>query len=310
MPIHSGEHLQPLVRGGAPDATQQSVVAKQGITFPVLAHRSKKAMFDRIPLGSASRVMAHRHLQARPIDQVSLQAVLPQMHSTAIATTAIGQQQQLWGTGITLLAIGSPPPEHGGHGKFGSVGRGPYRNKAFVATGVVQPVGNGNTFGQAQVIVNVDRKRFPTPGLAAILEKTYEFTFLGIDAEHRPAMPEKLAFFPLQVPELAVPVRAGGSQVFAIDLGGIVQIGQEPTNRGRTDLMPGSQFLAQVAEAATLPFAQATGIAQGIFFQQLFEVGDQGSVFFFRPGVARPRVVESVLPGGRSPVRAAPWRWF
>ena len=159
-----------------------------------------------------------------------------------------------------LPSVTQPPPAQGGDGELGRVGRGAHGDKPLVAEQIVEAVRNRDPFGQRGIVVEVDGQRLPTQRSARVFEPADEFAFLGIHADHRPALPQKLALLLTQVAELAaryaavlrgVPLRtglgAGFAQVFAVDLGRIIQVPEQSAHGGRADRMQRLQLLGQGA---------------------------------------------------------------
>ena len=67
---------------GMPNALADRVVVNQRLTSPVDADWTKQAMFNRIPLGRAGRVVSHRDAQPRLVGNL-LEPLLPVMCALA-----------------------------------------------------------------------------------------------------------------------------------------------------------------------------------------------------------------------------------
>src|SRR5580658_8204543 len=80
----------------------------QRFTAPVLRNVTEEPMLDLVPFARSRRQVADAQSQSRPFGQL-LQRNLPQPTAAAVAPTAIGCDQQLTRTGITLRTHLSPP---------------------------------------------------------------------------------------------------------------------------------------------------------------------------------------------------------
>ena len=97
---------------GSADEIHRSGEVGQGLAGPVFADWSEEAVFNRIPLGSAGRVVADRDRKAERDDQLSLQFAFPGAHACPVAAAAVGQDEEFIGVGVLLAAKVAPP---GGH---------------------------------------------------------------------------------------------------------------------------------------------------------------------------------------------------
>jgi len=75
-------------------APENLLVAIERLCGPVLGGLRKQAMFDRVPLGSASRIVSHRHGEIEGISELRLELSLPGMAVTTIAATGVGENQE------------------------------------------------------------------------------------------------------------------------------------------------------------------------------------------------------------------------
>jgi hypothetical protein len=78
-------------------------------------------MLNRVPLGSASGIVADHHLDPQSVGELLLELLFPQMGAEAIASAGIGQDQQLALVRESGTAFQLSPVGNGVHGKLGCV---------------------------------------------------------------------------------------------------------------------------------------------------------------------------------------------
>ena len=83
-----------LGSGGA-SVVENLLVGIEWFAGPVPRDLGEEAMLDRIPLGSARRVMSHRDGERKGVGQLGLDLGLPGITSAAVAAAGVGQNQQL-----------------------------------------------------------------------------------------------------------------------------------------------------------------------------------------------------------------------
>src|ERR1700735_2105281 len=81
---HSCSDLQARLRLGGANTTQHSRERTQWGGGPICTDETEQMVFDRVPLGSSSRIVANGHLQSVTVGQLLLQANLPKSRTTTI----------------------------------------------------------------------------------------------------------------------------------------------------------------------------------------------------------------------------------
>ena len=133
--------LEPGLGGRAADQPQHSIPGSQGLSSPMDTDLAKQAMLDGIPLRAARRIMAHRDAQTQGIAQVALHLCLPQVWTTAIAATCIGQDQQARRLWIRRLPVFLPPASDRFHSKLRGIRRRTHVDRACVALHIKDAIG-------------------------------------------------------------------------------------------------------------------------------------------------------------------------
>ena len=112
--IEFGSNLQACASRCVGDQLDDHFVTHQRPTSPVLGDVREHAMLDLVPLAGPGREVAH--LDGQPeAGRQALQGDLPQTAPTAIASPAVGGDQQRPGVGIAFAAHLLPPAADGLH---------------------------------------------------------------------------------------------------------------------------------------------------------------------------------------------------
>src|SRR5262249_7987428 len=82
-------HNQTRLRGRATDVGEHDRQRTQRLAFPVLTDRTKQAVLDWVPLGSACRIVADCYRQVESVGHLYLQLVLPLPRPTTVAPPGI-----------------------------------------------------------------------------------------------------------------------------------------------------------------------------------------------------------------------------
>jgi len=104
-------------RADAPDQLHDGLVIDQGSSSPVFGDVAEESMLDLVSLGRAGRKVRDANREARAVGK-SLQLELPESSAIAIASAAVGRDQQLGGFGVGLLAHVPPPAGDGLDGEL------------------------------------------------------------------------------------------------------------------------------------------------------------------------------------------------
>src|ERR1700676_3030407 len=98
-PVELCSDLQSSLGGRAGDQVDNDVVTDQGLATPVLRDVAEHTMLNLVPFAGARREMADMDGQAQLARQV-LQRDFPEPAAAAVATAAIGGDQQLAGARV------------------------------------------------------------------------------------------------------------------------------------------------------------------------------------------------------------------
>ena len=113
-------YLQARRRRGISDQLDYDFVADKGPPSPILGNVTEHPMFDLVPLAGPGREMAYVNRHFELIGEL-LECHLPKSAPAAVATTAIGRDEQSLGITVALGAHFLPPPPDGLAGKVSGV---------------------------------------------------------------------------------------------------------------------------------------------------------------------------------------------
>lgn len=133
-------------------------------------------MFNRVVLGGIRWIMGNANLNAQVICQL-LKVLLKDVISGAITPTPIAQQQngrRLWIVNLTMVC---PPMVDRITGKLSGVPAGPNLDIPFVLLKVIQPMGDGYSFGQRLPVMVVDSNGLSVVAVPLPIKWTYPFLF-------------------------------------------------------------------------------------------------------------------------------------
>ena len=82
---------------------ENSFVAVQRMTCPVLADLAEESVLDRVPFGCAGRIVCHCYGQTVAVGKLVLQVVLPCASAITVAASAVREDSELSGMRVTLL---------------------------------------------------------------------------------------------------------------------------------------------------------------------------------------------------------------
>lgn len=121
--VEASRHGQTSLGRGCTKDVKNLLIAIERLCGPVLGDLRKQAMFDRVPLGSASRIVSHRHGEIEGISELRLELSLPGMAVTTIAATGVGENQELAGAAVAKRTFPFPPAGDGMSGEGGGIVR-------------------------------------------------------------------------------------------------------------------------------------------------------------------------------------------
>ena len=139
-------------RGCGPNMVEYRFVTIKWLTSPIGTDQIEHAMFNRVPFGSAGRIMGDGDNQAKFIGQ-ELETHFPNPTSVAIGATTVSFNQQILLVRIEQLSYHQPPHPNGGDSKLWGIVRSPERDKALILADVINTVGNGDALGQTWNLV-------------------------------------------------------------------------------------------------------------------------------------------------------------
>src|SRR5438270_7521838 len=131
-PVEMSGDCQAGFRSGGANEVEHLLVAVEWLARPVLGDFGKKAMFNGVPLGSASRVVSHGESQTERVGQLRLEFGFPGAATSAIAATGVAEDEKLPGAGIADRALLAPPMCNGVRRKGGCVMRNAHHNRSSI----------------------------------------------------------------------------------------------------------------------------------------------------------------------------------
>ena len=90
---------------GCTDEIEHGVDVGERLASPVSADLAEQAVFDRVPLGSAGRVMTHGHGEAEAVANPILEIFFPSAATPAVASASIRQDQDLMSLRVSLPSL-------------------------------------------------------------------------------------------------------------------------------------------------------------------------------------------------------------
>ena len=103
LAVHQeGFDLQSGFCRGIADVSEQRLQGTERLARPVQADITEQTVFDGIPLGGTGRIMTYLDLKAEAVANSNLQLLFPKAGSVAIASAAIGENEQA--VGIRVVA--------------------------------------------------------------------------------------------------------------------------------------------------------------------------------------------------------------
>src|SRR5260370_12180883 len=117
-------------------------------------------MFDRVPLGASSGIVAHRHSYADTIGDLYLEAFFPGADAAPIAATGVSQHQEMIGAKREARSAFGLPPRGDGIGRERRrISRGANIDEAAIVRDVVHAVRHGSSEGAVRIIKHSDGER-------------------------------------------------------------------------------------------------------------------------------------------------------
>ncbi len=89
--------------------------------------------------------MADLDFKAKVVAEGNMKLMFPQASPVAIASAAIGKDEQAVGIGIVTRTRLQPPGTDGINGELGSVATGANTYKPLIARKIINAIGDGNT---------------------------------------------------------------------------------------------------------------------------------------------------------------------
>lgn len=190
--IQTGRGINAL---GTTNERQHFAQGRERLAAPVIANRTKQAVFDGVPLGCAAWIVTDGEGEVVTVYQLGLQFVFPHSGSIAVAASRIAEQQQFVAVGVEMLALGFPPGANAGDGKARRVMRNPQANMALLVFYVKDSIGRGESHGVLTKIVSIHLLRLPSPRAAWVCKVPYQFLLLAVGANNGMSLPQM--FLPL-----------------------------------------------------------------------------------------------------------------
>ncbi len=163
--------------------------------------------------------MAHRDLHVESVRDLLLEPFLEMPGTIAVATTGVGQDQQLATLAIMLLSVNKPPLPDGIDSKLWRVGRDADMDESVIATHIVDTIRSRFAQGILREIVGIHFDWIMGPRSAWVLEIANKFFVFRVDADHGQAKPEESLLLLLNIAELTVAIRMGRTrETFAVRL--------------------------------------------------------------------------------------------
>src|ERR1700694_716883 len=245
------------------DKLDDDLVGEQGLASPVPGYEGEEPVLDPVPLGRARGQMTNDQSEAGLIGE-PLEFGLPQPAAGAVATAAVGGDDQAGGAGVARLAHLLPPAADRVDGKGGRVVIDANAHPPAIRADVVDPVRDGLAQLRDQEIVGAHRfglaLRAPCP--ARVLEIPNQLLLLGVDRDRRLTLGQRRVDRLVDVLELGVAVGMVRSLTgLAVCLKAVTTSAQYPADAVVTDAMTQiPQGPGDLAKALDRPAKRLRGI--------------------------------------------------
>src|SRR5271157_3993256 len=319
--VQAGLAVESLLRACPSDVLEDHFVARQRLSFPVVADQAEHPVVDRVPLARPRWVVRHRDHQVELVCQV-LQRQLPLPLAVVVGPATVRLDQQPRRARVASASALQPPLPDTGHGKGRRVVRGTYYDQSIVVLHIIDAVGDSSALRPAWKIMCEHLVGLSPPRPAWVLERSDQLLLLAVDANHGPAMSYVIATQAVQIAELPVAVWVADlRQGLAVGAQREVHPPQQACDRvGRELEAVATQGLGEVSDRAIGPLQSRHGIASGRILEQRFQgPQDPGNLTsaFLRPAPGwrtRPGVRSSPRRNSRRPramvLRSSPvMRW-
>ena len=140
-------------------------------------------MLNRVPLGNAGGIVGDGDVEGEAVGELSLQLGFPSAAAATVATTRVGENQQLAGARVLRKSFILPPVSNGMRGESRGVVRDANDDRTTVVNGLINALGNGDANSVGQEIVIIDSPGFTVPTGAGAFKVADQFAFLGINAD-------------------------------------------------------------------------------------------------------------------------------
>jgi hypothetical protein len=183
--VEFGTNLQPLSRGGIGDEVDGDFVADEQLAAPVLSDVAKYPMLDLVPFDCAWWKLTNVGRHPKSVGQL-LKCHLPEAAATAVASAAVGHDQQISGIAMPPRTHLLSPTTDRFSCETSRIVVDSNADPALVLREVVDTVGNGLPELFVHKVMDEDLLEFATrlPFPPAILEVSDEFLLLRIDGNH------------------------------------------------------------------------------------------------------------------------------
>ena len=216
--------------------------------------------------------MTDRGWDVEGVTNALLNGVLPSTGVTPVATTRIGEKEQLLDFGIRFIPSCFQPCRDGISGKFRRVIRGSHDHQPFIANHIVNAVGiDDGECGRAKVMIG-NSFCLATPDFALIMEIANQFLLFSVNAESGLAASAEPLFHLGDVFELPIALGMFGfGDHLSVHLQREIGLLKQSADGVRTPRKFATlQFAAGFVRAFASPFQRAHGIPGGRIFHQGF----------------------------------------
>ena len=129
--------------------------------------------------------MTHLDTQLEAIGKSDLELMLPKPGAITVATSGVGQNEQILGVWIFDRTDLLPPNADGSHGKLGSIPACAQVDKALVATKIIDAVRDGNARSIGWKIMVKDCNGLFVPCSSGLMKRSGQLAAFGVNADHR-----------------------------------------------------------------------------------------------------------------------------
>ena len=176
--IQVGDDGKAALGVGGSRIVENLLVGVQRFTSPVSRDLREETMFDRVPFGSAGRIVGHGNGQGERVGQLGLKLRLPGVTAIAVAAAGVGQDENLARAGIATGTFLLPPMGDGMGGESGSVVGNTHDEGTAILGDVVDAIWNGDADGVRAEVVIKDTAGAAFPTAACIPEVPTSSRFL------------------------------------------------------------------------------------------------------------------------------------